>query len=410
MKCYVVQDLMPEYIEGLCQEETAKEMEAHLQECPECAGKWEMMKQSEQEEPRELEMENIHPFQKIKREIKKNKIKKVVAVVLLILVCLVFGTLTLGQIFPTLDCPSYDSLMYRHQAKEVAKKFVEGDMEAVIAGMGIDVNSQQYSTQKTFYNDTVARLKKFHKDIFQGEKTKIHLNNIVYEEPVSMSESYLDLSEEYIAQVEIQCGERELFLEIWFGNRNNYRLEVYTGEYSYFGGDELTQEQMQDKFKVAICQMNALLSFYKDASRQDNIQKYILEQRISHIVQEDIDQIQDMTFYVYDLVEDCNAIPVRASANGVSEFDKIMGQKVKDILRRCKKNSFQFGEGFYDGQKKAFQAKLYWEVEDLKGKKALMTQDFYYGPMGYEPVPNTSFVYGEEGVDTELLEKLQAGF
>ena len=124
MKCYVVQDLMPEYIEGLCQEETAKEMEAHLQECPECAGKWEMMKQSEQEEPRELEMENIHPFQKIKREIKKNKIKKVVAVVLLILVCLVFGTLTLGQIFPTLDCPSYDSLMYRHQAKEVAKKFV----------------------------------------------------------------------------------------------------------------------------------------------------------------------------------------------------------------------------------------------------------------------------------------------
>ena len=53
---------------------------------------------------------------------------------------------------------------------------------------------------------------------------------------------------------------------------------------------------------------------------------------------------------------------------------------------------------------------MYWEVEDLKGKKALMTQDFYYGPMGYEPVPNTSFVYGEEGVDTELLEKLQAGF
>ena len=26
MKCYVVQDLLPEYVEGLCREETAKEI------------------------------------------------------------------------------------------------------------------------------------------------------------------------------------------------------------------------------------------------------------------------------------------------------------------------------------------------------------------------------------------------
>ena len=40
MKCYVVQDLLPEYVEGLCREETAKEIKQHLEGCEECQGIW----------------------------------------------------------------------------------------------------------------------------------------------------------------------------------------------------------------------------------------------------------------------------------------------------------------------------------------------------------------------------------
>lgn len=410
MKCYVVQDLLPEYIEGLCQEETAKEMEAHLQECPECAEKWEMMKQSGQEEPRELEMENIHPFQKIKREIKKNKIKKVVAVVLLILVCLVFGTLTLGQFFPTLDCPSYDSLMYRHQAKEVAKKFVEGDMESILHGMDINVNVQRHATQETFYQNTVTTLKELHKDIFKGQKAKVSIVGISYEDAVDQSDVLMGIGEVYIAKVKIQCGEKELNMEIAFDNRNKYYVDIYTGEYSYYGGGEITQEQMQDEFEVAICKTNAALTFYREASHGDNIFKYLLEKRISNISQGDVGQIDDMTFCAMYLVEDCNVIPVRENSEDTSQYAQATARKIEDILKLCKKNTFRFGDGSYNEQKKAFQEKLYWEVEDLNGKKALMTQDFYYGPMGYEPIPDTVFVYEDEGVDKELLEKLQAGF
>lgn len=36
MKCYVIKDLLPEYEEGLCSEETRKEIEEHLADCEAC--------------------------------------------------------------------------------------------------------------------------------------------------------------------------------------------------------------------------------------------------------------------------------------------------------------------------------------------------------------------------------------
>ena len=44
MKCTVAEDLLPLYLEGLCREETAKELEAHLEHCPQCRRKAEALK------------------------------------------------------------------------------------------------------------------------------------------------------------------------------------------------------------------------------------------------------------------------------------------------------------------------------------------------------------------------------
>ncbi len=48
MKCYVVQDLLPEYVEGLCREETAKEIKEHLAGCEECQRIWKNMSDSDE--------------------------------------------------------------------------------------------------------------------------------------------------------------------------------------------------------------------------------------------------------------------------------------------------------------------------------------------------------------------------
>lgn len=36
LDCCVVRDLLPAYLEGLTEEETTRQVEAHLEECPEC--------------------------------------------------------------------------------------------------------------------------------------------------------------------------------------------------------------------------------------------------------------------------------------------------------------------------------------------------------------------------------------
>ena len=64
MECYVIQDLLPEYVEGLCQEETAKEIKEHLAGCEECREIWKNMSEND-EKPGEMELQKIQPFHKI---------------------------------------------------------------------------------------------------------------------------------------------------------------------------------------------------------------------------------------------------------------------------------------------------------------------------------------------------------
>lgn len=46
LDCCVVRDLLPAYLEGLTEEETARQVEAHLEECPECRRHRETMRAS----------------------------------------------------------------------------------------------------------------------------------------------------------------------------------------------------------------------------------------------------------------------------------------------------------------------------------------------------------------------------
>ena len=155
MKCNIIEDLLPEYADGMCQPETAEEIEKHLKECNSCLEKFErMQKDTMENELQNMEgMEDIRPFQKISKVLKRNRMKKIAAVLVLVVVCAVFGTLTVGQIFPELPCPSYDSLMYRHEAKKVAGQFADGEIEKVLGGMNVQLTSQQYVNQKALFED-----------------------------------------------------------------------------------------------------------------------------------------------------------------------------------------------------------------------------------------------------------------
>ncbi len=91
MKCEIIRDLLPGYIDGLTSETSNAAIEEHLKECEECRKYLEVMKKeivSEQyiERSKEEIKEDIKPFRKIKKEMRKKTITAVVIVLITVAV------------------------------------------------------------------------------------------------------------------------------------------------------------------------------------------------------------------------------------------------------------------------------------------------------------------------------------
>ncbi len=81
MKCNIIKDLLPSYIDGICSEDTVKVVEDHVQHCEECKMYVNRMQQQTtyvQQQPKEIE-KAITPFKKIN---KKRRIQVITAIVI----------------------------------------------------------------------------------------------------------------------------------------------------------------------------------------------------------------------------------------------------------------------------------------------------------------------------------------
>jgi len=69
MKCEIVKDLFPSYIDGLTSAESNSEIEAHLKTCPACREFLDQMKAEVDAQPVALNKENIRPFKKLNKRV-----------------------------------------------------------------------------------------------------------------------------------------------------------------------------------------------------------------------------------------------------------------------------------------------------------------------------------------------------
>ena len=88
MNCKIVQDLLPNYIDGLTNEETNKYIEKHLQECKECSKVYETMK-------KDIEDSNTEQYQAetnyLKKYNKKLRIFKIIIIIIVLIFVFVIG-------------------------------------------------------------------------------------------------------------------------------------------------------------------------------------------------------------------------------------------------------------------------------------------------------------------------------
>ncbi len=69
MKCEIIKDLLPSYIDDLTSTESNFEIEEHLKTCQECKGVFDLMKAEINVENIELNKETIKPFKKLNKRV-----------------------------------------------------------------------------------------------------------------------------------------------------------------------------------------------------------------------------------------------------------------------------------------------------------------------------------------------------
>ncbi len=162
MKCEVAKDLMTLYVDGMCSEVSKAELEAHLQECPECAGQLEVLqkelcneafgadgggykglgrgdivaeglegdghtRKANYAEENEVALK---PMKKVKKSLFRRKLAVVCLVFVLLVVLTGIGFLSYGQM--TNRGMSFSALADAIRLKGVCEKLAEGDTQALL--------------------------------------------------------------------------------------------------------------------------------------------------------------------------------------------------------------------------------------------------------------------------------------
>lgn len=414
MECYVIEDLLPLYVEELCSPETRQEVEGHLEECVACREKLEQMKQADEGagsgEP--VGIQDIRPFQKISRKMKHNRTVKVAALILLVIVCSVFGVLSVGQCFPGLDCPNYDSILYRFKSKEIARKLVAGDKDEireVLSGLGTDYGSDSEimdDERKTLTDDVVDHLAENWTAFGKGD-VSVSVKDISYSEYFEgeVERAY------YVAQLGIRSGDKEIYMDIRFYNRNQYDIYMHMRTEEVWR-DFVKEGVDEDSLEYQVIDINKYLEYYLYSCFGERIENRLLNGRISAQNAETLEgnTSLDGAWFAYYLTEDCMKPGVEKEGAGCTEYSQRTGQRIYEILERCQSNRFQMTDQQYNETEKKFNATLYWEITDLNGNKCNMTKSFYFGPSGYEPADAAVTIHADVGFDEDLVKKMEVLF
>lgn len=149
MKCAVVQDLLPNYCDGLCSAETSAEIEKHIAECPVCSS---LLKDYKSEVKSEKEVKNSpeKPFKKLKKKLSRHKFLAISLAMCLAVFAGWEGFLAYSGINDRYD--SISGIHYTNEAKKIMESICSGDAENAVKNL--DINNSVLITSAMIKNGT----------------------------------------------------------------------------------------------------------------------------------------------------------------------------------------------------------------------------------------------------------------
>ncbi len=235
MRCNVVRDLLPLYFEGMCSEETGKQLAEHLEDCESCRH----IKQ-ELDKEQEWTVENadwdkvISPLKKVNKKLRKKNYFIVVCTFLLIVVLVATSILTYGQI--TKSGISFEMIFEMCRMKKVGKEFAAGNITPLynLLDNGYEFQDEEssvlrlvYGTLEEYDADMKTAIEGKYKQYFEGKNLQFKgIESIDYTKTAVMGwDKALCISLKFSAEEQI-----EYYIILYKMVDGSFLVEDYFGE------------------------------------------------------------------------------------------------------------------------------------------------------------------------------------
>lgn len=137
--CDMIQDLLPLYLDGICNEESKKAIETHLSECSDCKEFYTAMREADGMEidihSADRERQKAASFQNVKKKLLRKQIVAMIAVVA-VLVVIVFATISILK--HTIDIVEYED--------NISVSMIDGNLIGRLQGSRISQMSSKRVT------------------------------------------------------------------------------------------------------------------------------------------------------------------------------------------------------------------------------------------------------------------------
>ena len=178
--CSIVEDLLPAYTEGLCSEETAAAVKAHLAECADCAALAKQMPLPDEKTDKASVPSEKKAFRKVNRKIRRSKMLNRILGGIITAAVLVLCVLSLGQIRPNGDLPNFDTVRFSIETKRLTKLLTDGKYDEYLEKVGPDIGNAfdknayfgGHENTDAFYTKLNAEIKARYEAAYGNTKVK----------------------------------------------------------------------------------------------------------------------------------------------------------------------------------------------------------------------------------------------
>lgn len=252
MKCNVVRDLLPLYLDQLCEEETSGQIRQHLDGCEACRQRCREMESPIERVIDEVEKEHvsIEPMKKYQKKIKRKNKLLVFIILLSVAVIGILSYLSYGQIKHT--GPSFETISQYIRFTHIGKEFAKGNLEPLLSSLAIvgDDPECAYYAKQAFHDeedalirDTKEYIRNRYPEYFQGKSLKLrkvvveyHTNQAYMTRNLLVGLDYEIDGIEYYIQLERGAGEK------YYVTQDHFEVSTEPVTYTVEEGDGEIEE------------------------------------------------------------------------------------------------------------------------------------------------------------------------